>query len=80
MTHDDRRRAAQAILEFPFFLDLWAELEAAAVNAAIYADYADHEKRQGAAMQARAYREILSRIRSVANSGQTDDVRRKAPA
>lgn len=77
---DARKRAAQAILEFPFFLDLWAELEAAAVNAAIYADYADHEKRQGAAMQARAYREILSRIRSVANSGQTDAARRKAPA
>lgn len=80
MTDDDRRRAAQAILEFPFFLDLWAELEAAAVNAAIYADYADHEKRQGAAMQARAYRDILSRIRSIAKDGQTETVSRRAPA
>lgn len=79
MTDDDRRRAAQAILEFPFFLDLWAELEAAAVNAAIYADYADHEKRQGAAMQARAYREILSRIRSVAQD-KADQSSRRAPA
>lgn len=80
MTDDDRRRAAQSILEYPFFLDLWAELEAAAVNAAIYADYADHEKRQGAAMQARAYREILSRIRSIAKDGQTEAVSRRAPA
>lgn len=80
MTDEDRRRAAQSILEYPFFLDLWAELEAAAVNAAIYADYADHEKRQGAAMQARAYREILSRIRSIAKDGQTEAVSRRAPA
>lgn len=78
MTDDDRRRAAQAVLAIPFFNELWAEQETAAINATIHADYTDHEKRQAMAAEVRAIRNVLSRIRSIA--GQTETAGRRAPA
>lgn len=80
MTDDARRRAAQAILEVPYFHEVWNELEQAAVNACIYAEYTDHEKRLAHAMEARAIRNVLSRLRSIAQDGQTEPVSRRAPA
>lgn len=78
MTDDDRKRAAQTVLEVPFFLDLWNEIEQAAINGCIYAEYTDHEKRQAMAAEVRAIRNVLSRLRSVA--GQTETQGRRAPA
>lgn len=79
MTDDDKKRAAQAILEFPFFVQLWDELEQAAVNACIYAKYDDHEGRQAHAAEARAIKKVRQRIESIASGGQIDAGRR-APA
>lgn len=78
MTDDDRKRAAQAVLEIPFFVQLWDELEQAAINACIYADHVDHEARQAHAAEARAIKRIRQRLESVAH-GQSD-VGRRAPA
>lgn len=78
MTEDDRKRAAQAVLEIPYFVQLWDELEQAAINACIYADHVDHEARQAHAAEARAIRRVRDRLRSIAD-GQPS-VSRRAPA
>lgn len=79
MTDDDRKRAAQAILEFPLFIQLWDELEQAAINACIFAKHDDHEGRQAHAAEARAIKRVRQRIESIANGGQIE-AGRSAPA
>lgn len=79
MTEDDRRRAAQAILEIPLFHELFAELEEAAVNGCIYTDFADHEKRQAHAAEARAIRNVRQRLVDLSKEVDTTAARR-APA
>jgi hypothetical protein len=78
MTDEDRRHAAQAVLEIPFFSQLWDELEQAAINACIYAKNTDHEARQAFAAEARAVRTVRSRLESL-SKGQSSGGR-KAPA
>lgn len=75
----ERARAAQAILAIPLFDELMDELEAAEINAAAYAEYADHEKRQGHMAALRAIRNLRSRIGAIANEGQPSGSKR-APA
>lgn len=79
MTEEERRRAAQAVLEIPFFTDLWNEIEQAAVNATINAKYDDHEGRQAHAAEARAIRRVRQRLETIASDGQST-VARRAPA
>jgi hypothetical protein len=78
MTDEDRRHAAQAVLEIPFFNTLWDEIEQAAINACINAKYTDHESRQAHAAEARAIRRVRERLRILAEE-QTQPSRR-APA
>lgn len=78
MTDDDRRRAAQTILEIPYFHQLWDELEQAAINATINADFTDHEKRQAHAAEARAIRRVRARLDSLAKEQPSPS--RRAPA
>lgn len=79
MTPDDRKRAAQAILEIPFFNTLWDEIEQAAINACVHAAYDDHEARQAHAAEVRVIRRVRDRLlnlsRDVDSSGS-----RRAPA
>jgi len=79
MTDDDKRRAAQACLEIPFFKQLWDEIEQAAINACINARHDDHEGRQAHAAEARAIRTVRQRLASIASDGQATAGRR-APA
>lgn len=79
MTDEERRRAAQAVLEIPFFTDLWNEIEQAAVNACINADYTDHEKRQAHAAEVRAIRRVRQRLVDLSKEVDTS-VSRRAPA
>lgn len=79
MTDDDRRRAAQTVLEVPFFNQLWDELEQAAINATIYADFTDHEKRQAHAAEARAIRRVRQRLLDLSKEVDSSASRR-APA
>lgn len=78
MTDDDRRRAAQAILEFPLLMELFNDLEQAAISACLFAKSTDHEARLAHAVEARTIRNLLSRIRSLA--GQTETASRRVPA
>lgn len=77
MNDDERRRAAQAILDIPLFNEIWDDLERAAINATLHADYADHEKRQAHAAEARAIRRVRERLNSLAKQ---PDAPRNAPA
>jgi len=78
MTDDDRRRAAQAVLEHPILMELLNEFEQSAINATLNSKSTDHEGRLAHATEARTIRNLLSRIRSIA--GQTETVSRRAPA
>ena len=79
MTPDERTRSAQAILAIPLFDELMDELEAAAVNAAVYANSTDHEARQAHLAQVRAIRDLRSRVEVLAKEDQSTK-RRQAPA
>lgn len=79
MTDDERQRAAQTVLEIPFFTQLWDEMEKVAVNACITAKMNDDETRRNAAAEARAIRRIRSQLESIASDGHLE-VSRKAPA
>lgn len=79
MTDEDRRHAAQAVLEIPFFSQLWDEIEQAAVSACINAQYDDHEGRQAHAAEARAIRRVRQRLEAISQEGQSTTARR-APA
>lgn len=79
MTPTDRARAAQTVLEIPFFLDILADLERSAVNSCLTAPYDDHEKRQHHAVEAMAVRNLRSRLEAISKEGQTTG-NRVAPA
>lgn len=79
MNDSDRRRAAQSVLEIPFFHQLWDEIEMAAVNATINAKFNDHEGRQANAAEARAIRRVRQRLVDLSKEVDTSTAR-KAPA
>lgn len=79
MTDEERRRAADAALSIPFFTQLLDELEAQAVNACINAKTNDDETRRNKAAEARAVRDLRSRLQTTANPAN-GPVSRKAPA
>lgn len=76
---DERTRSAQAILAIPLFDELMNELEAAAVNAAVYANITDHEARQAHLAQVRAIRDFRSRVEVISKEDQATS-RKQAPA
>jgi len=76
---DERSRSAQAILAIPLFEELLSELEATAVNQAVYANPTDHEARQAHLAQVKAIRDLRSRIEVLAKADQSTG-RRQAPA
>jgi hypothetical protein len=75
---EERKRAAQSILAIPLFNELMDELEASEIGAAVAADYADHETRQGHIAALRAIRNLRSRIGALAQGQPSGG--RKAPA
>lgn len=79
MTDDDHRRAAQAVLEHPILMELFSELEQSAINATLNAKSTDHEARLAHAIEAKTIRNLLSRIRSLAED-KPEPVSRRAPA
>lgn len=79
MTDDEKRRAAQAFLDFPFVQQLFDEIEQAAISACINAKNTDHEGRQGYAAEARAIRRVRQRLEAISKEGQSTASRR-APA
>lgn len=74
----DRARAAQAALEIPLFTDVLDELEQAAINACLNANYDDHKARQHHALEAVAVRKLRSKLQAIAREGQVQS--RSVPA
>lgn len=77
MTDDEKRRAAQSVLETPFFVQLWDELEQAAINQCINAEINDDITRKNAAAEVRSIRKVRNRLTSIAKQ---PDAPRKVPA
>ena len=80
MTPEDRARAAQTVLEIPFFLALWDDLERAATNQCINAHMNDDETRRNSAAEVRAIRTVRSRLEAISKEGQSAPQSRQAPA
>lgn len=75
----DRADAARGILAVPLFNELMDDLEMDAVNAAVNAAYADHEKRQACMAEVKAIRNLRQSLRNLSEEDQAK-VRRQAPA
>ena len=78
MTPTDRARAAQTVLEIPFFTDLLAEIEKAAIDRCLNAQINDDETRRNEAAEARAVRKLRSKLEAISQEGQSTS--RSAPA
>ncbi len=78
MIDPERKAAAEAILGIPLFNTLMDDLEAAEINGALGADYADHEKRQGHLAALKAIRNLRLRIGALAQGQPSGG--KKAPA
>jgi hypothetical protein len=74
-----RAEAARDILSIPLYSELMDELEKAAVNAAVYAEYDDHEARQAHLAQVKAIRDLRSRVEVISREDQSTK-RKQAPA
>ena len=74
-----RAEAARDILSIPLYSELMDELEQAAVNAAVYAEYDDHEARQAHLAQVKAIRDLRSRVEVISREDKSTK-RKQAPA
>lgn len=74
-----RADAARSMLAVPLFDELMASLEADAVNAAVHADYTNHESRQAQMAEIRAIRNLRSKLEVISKEDQPSE-RKKAPA
>jgi hypothetical protein len=77
MTPDEKRRAAQTLIDMPLFNALWDELERSAIDRCISAKPEDDETRRVMASEARVIRLFRSQIMSLAQSKAEG---KKAPA
>jgi hypothetical protein len=78
MTDAEKVAQARAILDMPLFHTLWTELEDAAVNACIFADPKDDEKRHAYAAEARAIKNFRSKLNALVS--EANQTRKGAPA
>jgi hypothetical protein len=78
MTDAEKVAQARAILDMPLFHVLWTELEDAAVNACIFADPKDDEKRHAYAAEARAIKNFRSKLTALVS--EANSTRKGAPA
>ena len=74
----DRARAAQTVLEIPFFTSIIDDIEKAATNQCILAPINDDETRRNAAAEVRAIRKLRSTLEAISKEGQSTS--RSAPA
>lgn len=74
-----RADTARALLAIPLFDDLLTDLERNAVNAAVNAQYDNHEARQAFLAEVRAIRNLRTNIEVISKEDQPI-VRKPAPA
>jgi hypothetical protein len=78
MTDAEKVAQARALLDVPLFHVLWDEMEKAAVDACIFADPKDDEKRHAYAAEARAIRNFRSKLNALVS--EANHTRKGAPA
>lgn len=78
MTPEQRTTRARALLDDPLFIELMSELEASAIDAAIYAKPADQDTRQVALCEARAIRDLRRKLAAIVR--EANPTRKDAPA
>lgn len=71
-----RSDAARDILSVPLFADLMGEMEAAAINAAVYAKYDDDAARQAHLADVKAIRSLMSKITAVSKEDAEQPARK----
>lgn len=72
MTPQERAIAARMLIHDKLFNELMDGLEAEAVNGCIYAPATDHDARQAYAAQARAIKDLRSKLRSIIASDDAE--------
>jgi hypothetical protein len=75
MTDEEKSRAAQVILDMPLFNFLMDELEAQAIDACLNANPTDNETRAAYASEARAIRNLRSKLNFLAEEAKAPGVR-----
>lgn len=70
---------ARGILATPLIMEILKDFEDSAINGVLAAKFNDHETRQSNAAEARAVRNLIARLESIACEDQPAPVR-KAPA
>lgn len=71
---------AKEWLADPVFLQLWADMEAAAVNRAVYAKPTENEKRDEALAEIRVIRALQSTLKALAYESEANSIGNAAPA
>lgn len=78
MTDAEKLAQARALLDMPIFNALWDEMEKSAIDACIFADPKDDEKRHAYAAEARAIRNFRSKLNALVSEANVS--RKGAPA
>jgi hypothetical protein len=78
MTEAEKVAQARSLLDTPLFHVLWDEMEFAAVNACIFADPKDDEKRHAYAAEARAIKNFRTKLNALVS--EANQPRKGAPA
>lgn len=78
MSPEQRVARARGLLDDEFFLALMGELEADAIDAAIYAKPTDHDARQAACAEAKAIRDLRAKLTAIVR--EANPTRKGAPA
>jgi hypothetical protein len=78
MDDTQRSRLAKSIIETPFMLELFGELEHAAMDAAVWAKPGEQEKRDAALAEVRTIRNFLTKLNVLA--GMANRQGKSAPA
>lgn len=68
MENDQRAKLAKTIIEMPFMLELFDELEQAAINAAVWAKPIDNDTRAAAMSEVRTIRNLLTKLTAIAGA------------
>jgi hypothetical protein len=71
MTPERRIASARALLDDELFNALMDEFEASAIDAAIYAKPTDHDARQAACAEAKAIRDLRSKLAAIVREAKS---------
>lgn len=71
MTPEHKAARAVALMADELFISLMDELEASAIDVAIYAKASEHDKRQAALCEAKAVRDLKAKLEALARNAKS---------